>query len=116
MNGPVTRPAIQVQLYRNNVAFGEPVVLKNGQTSYTWTDLNLNDRYGNPYTYTVDEVAVPENYSKTISEDGLTITNTYVIPKTNITANKIWLGGSAQRPEIELQLYRDGKALSGHTW
>lgn len=112
VNGPVTRPAIQVQLYRNSVAFGEPVVLKNGQTSYDWTNLNLNDRYGNPYTYTVDEVAVPENYSKTISEDGLTITNTYVIPKTNITANKIWLGGSAQRPEIELQLYRDGKALS----
>jgi uncharacterized surface anchored protein len=112
VNGPVTRPAIQVQLYRNGVAFGEPVVLKNGQTSYTWTNLNLNDRFGIPYTYTVDEVAVPENYSKTISEDGLTITNTYVIPKANITANKIWLGGSAPRPEIEIQLYRDGKALS----
>jgi hypothetical protein len=112
VNGPVTKPAIQVQLYRNDIAFGEPIVLKNGQTSYTWTNLNLNDRHGNPYTYTVDEVDVPENYSKTISEDGLTITNTYVIPKTNITANKIWLGGSAPRPEIEIQLYRDGKVLS----
>jgi len=112
VNGPVTRPAIQVQLYRNGVAFGEPVVLKNGQTSYTWTGLDATDIDGRLYVYTVDEVAVPENYSKTISEDGLTITNTYVILKANITANKIWLGGSAQRPEIELQLYRDGKALS----
>ncbi|MBR2054514.1 MAG: Cna B-type domain-containing protein, partial [Clostridia bacterium] len=41
--------------------------------SYTFTDLNKNEK-GEAIKYSVDEIAVP-GYEKTISEDGLTVTN-----------------------------------------
>ena len=120
VNGPETRPEIEIQLYRDGQALSEilgneygPVTLSDGQTSYTWEDLDKYDvANGEEYIYTVNEIEVPENYDKTIGEDGLTVINTYVIPKIDITANKTWVNGPETRPEIELQLYRDGKALS----
>lgn len=60
--------------------------------------------------YTVDEVNTPENYTKFIGDDGLTITNTYVSPKTDVTVNKVWIGGPTTHPNIELQLFRNGEA------
>ena len=38
------------------------------------------DANGKAYKYTVDEIEVPENYKKSVSEDGLTVTNTFVDP------------------------------------
>lgn len=107
--GPETRPEIQVQLFRNGQALGTPVSLPNGTTSYTWTDLDVQDANGAPYVYTVDEVAVPENYTKVVKDR--TITNTYVSPKTEYTGKKNWVGGPAAKPDIQLQLFRDGVAL-----
>ncbi|WP_018212678.1 Cna B-type domain-containing protein [Desulfitobacterium hafniense] len=108
IGGPGAKPTIQLQLYRDSMAFGEPVTLANGQGSYTWNGLDKTDHNGNEYAYRVDEVDVPENYEKTVSLDGLTITNTYVIPKTDVTGTKVWQGGPEAKPAIELQLYRDG--------
>ena len=36
----------------------------------------MRDHTGMKYVYTVDEVKVPEEFEKSISKDGLTITNT----------------------------------------
>ena len=75
---------LQVQLYANGTASGDPVTLSEGSWSHTWSglDKNLNDK---AITYTVDEVAVPAGYAKTVSADtdesesfAYTITNTHV--------------------------------------
>ena len=73
--GSGVRPTIQVQLYRNGVAHGSPVQLVHPNTTHTWTGLEKTDANGVEYRYTVDEVAVPAGYSKSVV--GLTITNTY---------------------------------------
>lgn len=124
INGPKDKPTIEFQLYRNGEKFGDLVTLENGTTKYYWTDLDEFDESGRKYNYTVKEVNVPENYTKV--EEGLTVTNTYVIPKTQVTGTKEWKGGSSKKPTIELQLYQDGVAHGGtvtlvdgntsHTW
>ena len=72
------RPTIQLQLYRNEIAMEAPITLEDGVLSYTWTDLLKFDEKGNEYVYTIDEVEIPNGYTKTISADGLTVTNTYI--------------------------------------
>lgn len=106
VGGSSTKPTIQLQLYRNGMAFGELVTLENEITEYTWYDLGETDINGNVCNYTIDEVDVPTDYEKTISENGLTVTNTYVVPKTDVTATKVWDGGSTPRPTIWFELYR----------
>ncbi|HQN69455.1 MAG TPA: Cna B-type domain-containing protein, partial [Anaerolineaceae bacterium] len=54
---------------------GSPVQLVHPNTTHTWTGLEKTDANGVEYRYTVDEVAVPAGYSKSVV--GLTITNTY---------------------------------------
>ncbi|MFC7685866.1 Cna B-type domain-containing protein [Ureibacillus sp. GCM10028918] len=104
VGGPIEHPTIELQLYKDGVAVGEPKKLVSGETTVTWTGLDICDECN----YTVDEVNVPTNYEKSISEDGLTITNTYVSPKTEITGTKVWVDGPAEHPMIELQLYQNG--------
>src|SRR5690606_30152553 len=79
--GPTPRPNIDIQLYRNGEAYGSPVTLSDGETEYTWADLDLTDENGEAYTYTVDELEIPKGYEKSLSEDNLTIINTYVEPE-----------------------------------
>lgn len=109
IDGPEVKPEISVQLYRNGDAYGDPVVIKSPELTYTWKDLDELDKEGNPYNYTVDELEVPTNYEKTV--DGLTITNRYVIPKIDVTAKKTWVDGPADKPDVTLQLMKDGKAF-----
>ena len=108
-NGPEVKPTIELQLYRNGEALGEPVKLTNGTFEYIWKDLDLTDNDGVNYIYTVKEVGTAENYTKV--EEGQTVTNTYVSPKTEVTGRKVWVGGPEVKPTIELQLYRKGEAL-----
>ncbi|NLW15281.1 MAG: Cna B-type domain-containing protein, partial [Erysipelothrix sp.] len=77
VGGPVVKPTVEFQLLRDGKDFGDVILLKNGTESYTWKDLELTDVDGKVYTYTVKEVDVHEDYDMTISEDGLTITNTH---------------------------------------
>ena len=77
--GSGVRPTIRIQLYRNGVAFGDPVELIHPNTTYTWKGLDRTDANGVEYRYTVDEVTVPVGYSKSVV--GLTITNTYISEK-----------------------------------
>ena len=78
VGGPSPRPTIEVQLYRDGEVFGTAVALENGITSYTWTGLDETDVSGKAYVYTVDEVQVPENYTKEVN--GFVIRNVYSKP------------------------------------
>ena len=94
--GPTVKPTIRLQLYRNGVAFGNPVDLVHPATEYTWKDLDKTDASGNEYVYTVDEVEIPTGYSKSVV--GLTITNTYIpvkppeVPYTGDASNAMLYG------------------------
>ncbi|MFA1818863.1 Cna B-type domain-containing protein [Virgibacillus oceani] len=111
--GETVRPdSIELQPYRDGGAY-ESVKLESGETEYTWTDLDVTDIDGNEYVYTVDEVEVPDHFEKTISEDGLTITNEYIVEQVSVTVNKIWDDADNQdgiRPEsIIVKLLADGE-------
>jgi uncharacterized surface anchored protein len=89
--GESVRPdAIELQLLKNGEAYGEPVTLEAGETEYTWTDLDAANIDGEAHEYTVDEVQVPEQFEKTISEDGLTVTNEFMIENIAVSVNKVW--------------------------
>ncbi|MGX7140347.1 Cna B-type domain-containing protein, partial [Facklamia languida] len=110
--GPAVKPTIQLQLMRNGEAYGEIVELMNGTTSYQWTDLDKTDQEGKEYIYTVQELTV-DGYTSTVGpvESGkVQITNTYIVPKTEIAVEKVWSGGPAVKPTIQLQLMRNGEA------
>ncbi len=79
-----------MQLYRDGEPYGDAVALEDGETEYIWSELDKTDIDGNEYKYTIDEVEVPDNYEKAISEDGLTITNTFESGETSINVAKVW--------------------------
>ena len=75
------RPSqIQVQLYANGKAFGEPVTLKaDNDWRHVFADL-AKYQEGKEVVYTVEEVDVPSGYSGTSSQTGVnqvTLTNTH---------------------------------------
>ena len=89
------RPAsVTVQLYADGTASGAPVDLNAANNwSHTWTKLakkaNKTD-----IEYTVDEVSVPEGYTKTVSANEAkteyVIINTHVTETTEATVKKVW--------------------------
>lgn len=83
---------ITVQLYADGVAYGPTVKLNiSNQWSYRWDPLpKYKDVNGNrgEIQYTVDEINVPEGYTKSIN--GGTITNTHEIEKTDLSVKKDW--------------------------
>lgn len=121
--GPAIKPTIGFRLYRSSSAVTTQVVpgvdikdLPYGTIQVVWTDLEATDIAGNPYTFSVHEgtwnaahtvftEGPPTNYQ--MVETGMTVTNTYVSPKINVIGTKIWAGGPAARPNIQLQLYRN---------
>ena len=93
------RPDIQLQLYRDGIAHLDPVTLTGGATpqlSYTWENVPKTDINGNVYTYSVDEVKTPDNYTKTKSEDGLTVISTYGASLVEVIATKTWVNYQLQ--------------------
>lgn len=123
VGGPEDRPTIQLQLLRNGQPYQEAVTLPSGTTEHSW-QVAETDEAGNPYTYTVDEVAVPENYTKEL--DGLLVVNVYRAPATDVTGTVTWPGGSDTSSPIRLQLKGNGKNIGdpvvvtdgskGYTW
>uniref|UniRef100_UPI0013D4C63E collagen binding domain-containing protein n=1 Tax=Gracilibacillus saliphilus TaxID=543890 RepID=UPI0013D4C63E len=107
------KPAIDLQLFRNGEAFGEAVTLEEGATEYTWSDLDQTDIDGNGYEYTIDEVEVPDYYEKTLSDDGLTITNSFTVDPISFNVEKSWNDADNQdgiRPDaITVKLLADGE-------
>jgi pilin isopeptide linkage protein len=119
VDGPAEKPSVWFKLYRN-IEGQEPVEVEGASlveitgsnTTASWLNLPLKDGEGNAYTYGVREVDengepfVPENYEAT-GEGTLKITNTYQIPLIDVTGEKTWVGGPAEKPTIWLQLYRN---------
>jgi LPXTG-motif cell wall-anchored protein len=82
VDGPSDYPVIEVQLYRDGEAYGNPIELdglEQNPWTYTWTGLAATDINGIEYVYSIDELTVPEGYTKHI--DGLTITNIFDNPE-----------------------------------
>jgi LPXTG-motif cell wall-anchored protein len=85
-------PSIQVQLFQDGTAYGEPVELNAGNGwKYMW--MNLPDGF----TYTAREEEVPDGYYITgdgelLDPDTWQITNT-LSPLTSISVEKRWEGG-----------------------
>lgn len=118
VNGPTPRETVWFKLYRqipNGVVEEVPEVplreLPNGTIKVEWLNLPAEDNMGNTYTYSVKEVdengnpLTLDNYN--IEENGLTVTNTYVIPTdVSVTANKIWENGPEPKPVIYFKLFR----------
>ena len=73
--------SIEVQLLKDGIADGDPVELKSSDNwSHTWNDLVTMDENGTTYSYSVEEVNVPDGYTATVSriDNGtITITNTF---------------------------------------
>jgi len=121
------RPAsVQVQLYRNGTAQGQPVTLNSGNSwRHTWSSLSQSG------TYTVEELSVPSGYTANVVRSGntFTITNTYAATDTTtdkITVRKVWSGEAPHPLSVTIALYKDGSehasiVLSAsnnwtHTW
>ncbi|GAB7232782.1 Cna B-type domain-containing protein [Facklamia hominis] len=119
VGGPKDKPTIQLVLMRDGQAYGKIVELKSGNTKYTWYDLDVTDKAGNVYTYSVWEAPVP-GYTSTVGElvdQHVKVTNTYLppeepkIPKTQVKVEKVWDGGSEDRPTITIELLRNGQVI-----
>lgn len=84
--------SIQVQLYADETAQGDPIELnEDNGWKYTWS--NLEKKSGsNDIEYTVDEVSVPAGYTKTVTKEstGYVITNTHNPETTSINGTKTW--------------------------
>ena len=89
--------------------------------NYVWKDLpKINDE-GKEYTYTVEEPGVTNNEVKfgdntyTVTQEGNTITNTYVVPKTDdLIATKQWVDvpDGTTTPEVKFQLQRTANGVT----
>ncbi len=112
------RPAsIEVQLYKNGVAEGNPVTLDNtGGWTHTWQGLDRSA------AWTVDEVTIPEGYQKRITgniANGFTITN-YIGPEppdhetVTINGYKTWNHGDndpSQHPKAIIVYVKSGDQI-----
>ena len=62
------RPEIDVQLYADGTAKGDPVTLnEENEWTHTWDELDVN-KAGTAIEYTVDEPEVPDGFSKDVGE------------------------------------------------
>jgi len=109
--------SIQVQLYADEEAKGDVVTLnKENNWTYTWNNLDLKSA-GKEIKYTVDEVIVPDGYTKSIK--GTVITNTHTPVTTEVAGTKTWDDADNQdgkRPEsITINLLANGKTVKTAT-
>ena len=105
--------SIQVQLYANDEALGNPVTLFGDAWSFTWTNVYVYAD-GEEIVYTVKEVDVPDGYDATV--EGLKITNTHKPAETTVSGSKTWNDGDNRdglRPEsITINLLADGEEVA----
>ena len=105
---------IEVELYQNDVPYGEIVRLTaDKEWTYMWLDLPKADEAGEPYTYTVKEINIPEGYVST-GEGILDEQGNYVIintksARTSISVEKKWADGAAGADKVTVQLLQNGE-------
>ncbi len=100
---------ITVVLLRNGKVYDRVVLDSSNRWTHRWDDLDIRDRW------TVVEETVPDGYTVSVKQEGITfvITNTYVPDKEteDYDVYKIWDdGSSADRPEqVVIELLREGE-------
>ncbi len=77
--GSTPRPDIEIQLFQDGIAYLDSIVLKDGESSFTWTGLPAKDIDGNVHIYTADELTVIDDYMKALNDDGSVIVNTLIV-------------------------------------
>ena len=99
------------------------VTVSNGVYTYKWKNqLPERDVDGSKLVYSVreleDQTGLPlkegekvkageNNYLVSYNADKTQVTNTYEVPKTNVVAEKVWVGGQETvRPTVYFKLYR----------
>ena len=116
--------SVEVTLYRDNEVYATVTLNEDNSWRHTWNDLT------DEYSWTVDEVNVPDEYSKTVTNNGnnWTITNARTPKPVEITVTKAWNhnGGKNLPESISVTLYKDGAAYQTvelseendwtHTW
>ena len=89
----VSHDGVQVQLYANGKASGDPVTLSaDNSWSHKWANLPVNDESGNAIDYTVKELAQVAGYDSTVTGSaaaGFTIVNQHK-PEVEISIAKVW--------------------------
>ena len=111
-NDGVRPESIQVQLYANDKASGNPVTLNaENNWRHSYKDLSKLDASGKEITYTVKEVEVPTGYDASV--DGYKITNKHEDEKRSIKIDKVWDDSNNKdkiRPtSIKVQIYANGE-------
>lgn len=128
------RPEIWFTLYRKvGTGAGSVVTVDTDGDTITSTKSVVNNTISwpnmpktdggtpaNQYTYYVVETNAtgditwqPNNYTKDTVDD-LTVTNTYVSPKTeDLIATKTWTNGPITKPTVSLELWRRGGTAGG---
>ena len=104
-------PEITIKLLRDGEPYGDPITLKNGETTYRFDNLpeyDLTD--GHIYEYTVEEVSV-DGYTSNIDEYN-NITNTIKQEYVSVGGTKTWKDpeGTAH-PAITINLLQDGTEI-----
>ncbi len=123
---------IQAVLYNNGTKTDKVLTLnKSNNWQGTFDNLFKTDAKGDPITYTVAEVAVPEGYIGTTAPQKVdsttntaTLTNTY--NATSLKVNKVWKGipdGVDKPSSVSVSLLANGEATgktltlnSGNNW
>ena len=118
-NKDLIRPeSITVRLTANGEAYGEDIILnEEKEWKYIWTELD-EKKAGVKITYEVDEVRIPDEYTKVVTGDastGYIITNTHVPEFVEASVVKVWDDADDQdgiRPAtLEVELLADGNPL-----
>lgn len=99
-NASGNRPeSIEVQLFSNGVAYGDPVELSDeNEWTYTWENLSVTDTC----VYTVSEVRVPEPYTSEMTgsaDEGFIITNTIAEEEPTPAPEEPETPGPSDKPE-----------------
>lgn len=140
VNAPTVKPDVTFQLYESaydfdhelgeevevEVPVGSPVVLKDGEVSYTWNNLEKYEKsFGDTIerVYKVKEIDVPQGYEVTYSDDKLTITNTYTgvpeEPTVDVAGTKTWdddNDAEGKRPaSITVKLLKNGTIIDSQS-
>ncbi|MCW6655477.1 Cna B-type domain-containing protein, partial [Aerococcaceae bacterium NML201296] len=109
---------IQVQLYANGTAQGQPITLNAGNNwMHTWNDLDLKQQ-GQDIVYTVKEVGEVTGYTTAITEPAakqFTLTNSHTPEVIEVSGKKTWEDANNQdgkRPSnITVHLIADGTTI-----
>ena len=103
-------PEITINLLRDGEPYGDPITLKDGETTYRFDNLpkyDLTD--GHIYEYTVDEVSV-DGYTSNIDE--YNITNTIKQDYVSVAGTKTWKDPEGTvHPAITINLLQDGTEI-----